>query len=59
MIQNVLIELGVAINVMIAEVVNKLKLYDMHPIITILQMADQSIAKLEGIIKDVQVTMDS
>lgn len=41
------------------EICKKLIMSNIHPTTTILQMAYQSIAKLEGIIEDVQITMDS
>jgi len=58
-IPNVLVDLGVAINVMTAEMSKKLALLGMHPTTTILQMVDQSIAKSKGIIEDIQIIVES
>jgi len=58
-ILNVLVDLGAAINVMITEMLKKLALLGMHPTITVLQMDDQSIAKLEEIIEDIHITVES
>lgn len=58
-IPNLLIDLGEAINVMIAKISKKLALFGMHPTTIFLQMVDRSIAKLEGIIEDIYIIIES
>lgn len=59
MIQNALIDLGVAINVMTKEIMQSLNLAHVRPTHTILQLADSSTIKLDGIIGDIVVTLES
>jgi len=54
-----LIDLGVAINVMIKEKMEKIQLTGLHPTLIVLQLADRSTVKLEGILEYVMVFVDS
>jgi ribosome biogenesis SPOUT family RNA methylase Rps3 len=58
-IPNTLIDLGVAINVMIKEKMEKIQLTGLHPTLIVLQLADRSTVKPEGILEDVMVFVDS
>ncbi|KAH9296646.1 hypothetical protein KI387_044226 [Taxus chinensis] len=58
-VHNVLIDLGAAINVMTVDTLKTLPLMGIQPTNTILHMADQSVAKPEGIIEDVVVMVES
>ena len=59
LIPNILVDLGVAINVMTIETVQKLGLTNLRPTPTILQLADRSTIKPEGILDDLIVSIDS
>lgn len=54
-----LISLGVSINVIIAETAEMLGMIGAQPTTTMLQLENQSIAKLEGVLEDVAVTIDT
>lgn len=58
-IPNFLVYLGVAINVMTVELCNQLDLKGIKSTTTILQMVDQSIAKIERVIEDVPIDVES
>ena len=58
-IPNTLIDLGAAINVMAMETLRNLKIYNIRPTPTILELADRSNVKLEGVEDDVIVFIDS
>ena len=58
-IPNVLVDLGVAINVMTIEIVRKFGLTNLRPTPTILELADRSTIKPEGILDDLVVSVDS
>ena len=58
-ILNVLIDLGISINVMTIEIVQKLGLTNLGPTPTILELADRSTIKPEGILDDLVVSVDS
>ena len=58
-ILNVLVYLGAAINVMTIETVRKLGLTNIRPTPTILELADRSTIKPEGILDDLAVSIDS
>ena len=58
-IPNVLVDLGVAINVMTIETVQKLGLTNLKPTPTILELTDRSTIKPEGILDDLVVSIDS
>ncbi|KAH9287556.1 hypothetical protein KI387_031673, partial [Taxus chinensis] len=58
-VHNVLVDLGVAINVMIVDTLKTLPLTGIQPTNTILQMADQSVAKPEGVIEYVALMVES
>ena len=58
-ITNVLVDLGVSINVMTIETLKQLGLSNLRPTPTILEMVDRSTIKLEGVMDDVVVSIDS
>ncbi|XP_059073307.1 uncharacterized protein LOC131874087 [Cryptomeria japonica] len=58
-IPNTLVDLGAAINVMTNETKTKLSLEGLRPTPTVLQMADRSLVKPEGVIEDVVLSIDS
>ena len=58
-IPNVLVDLGATINVMTIDTVNKLGLVDIKPTHSILEMVGMSTIKLEGILGDLVVSVDS
>ena len=58
-IPNTLIDLRVAINVMTMETLRSLNIYNIRPTPTILQLADRSKLKPEGLVDDVIVSIDS
>ena len=58
-IPNVLVDLGVAINVITIETVRKLGLTNIRPTPTILELADRSTIKPEGIMDDLVISVDS
>jgi hypothetical protein len=58
-IPNTLIDLGATINVMTMETMQKLNICNLRPTPTILEMTDRSRVKLEGVVDDVIVSLDS
>ena len=58
-ILKVLVDLGATINVMTIETVRKLGLTNLWPTPTILELADRSTIKPEGILDDLVVSIDS
>lgn len=58
-IRNVLIDLGEAINVMKREVMKQLEINGLRPTSTVLQLADSSTMRPDGMIEDVVVILDS
>ena len=58
-IPNVLVYLGAAINVMTIETVRKLGLTNLRPTPTVLELVDRSTIKLEGILDDLVISVDS
>ena len=58
-ILNTLIDLSATINVMTMETLRNLKIYNIRPTPTILELADRSKVKLEGVVDDVIVSIDS
>lgn len=58
-IPNTLMDLGAAINVMTNETKTKLSLEGLRPTPIVLQMVDRSLVKLEGVIEDVVLSIDS
>ena len=58
-ILNTLIDLGATINVRTIETLRNLKIYNIQPTPTILELADRSKVKLEGVVDDVIVSIDS
>ena len=58
-ITNVLVNLGEAINVMTIETIRKLGLTNLRPTPTVLELADRSTIKPEGILDDLVISVDS
>ena len=58
-ILNTLIGFGVVINVMTMETLHNLKIYNIRPTPTILELADRSKVKHEGVVDDVIASIDS
>ncbi|XP_059066774.1 uncharacterized protein LOC131857973 [Cryptomeria japonica] len=58
MVQNDLIDLGVAINVMTKEIMQNLNLANTRPTHIVIQLDDSSTFKLDGMIEDIVVTLD-
>ena len=58
-ISNVLVDLGASINVMTIETLKKLGLTNLRPTQTILEMADKSTIKPDGIVDNLVVSVDS
>ena len=58
-ISNVLVDLGTLINFITIETLKQLGLTNLKPTPNILEMADRSTIKLEGILDDVVVSVDS
>ena len=58
-IPNVLVDLGAAINVMTIETVRKLGLTNLRPTPTVLELADRSTIKPEGILDDLIISVNS
>lgn len=56
---NTLVDLGAAINLMTNETKERLSLQGLRPTPTVLQMADHSLIKLEGMIKDIIISIES
>lgn len=59
LVSNVLIDLGVAINVMTRKTMDQLGLVHIHPTPTVLELTDRSKIKSEGVLDDVVVSLDS
>lgn len=59
LISNVLIDLGVAINVMTSQTMDQLGLDHIHPTPIVLELTDRSKIKPEGLLDDVVVSIDS
>ena len=57
-IPNVLVDLGATINVMTIEIVRKLGLTNLRTTPTILELADRSTIKPEGILDDLVISVD-
>ncbi|MCY6524828.1 hypothetical protein, partial [Actinobacillus pleuropneumoniae] len=58
-IPNTLIDLGVAINIMSRQTMDQLKLPNLIFTPTLLQLADRSIIKPDGVLEDIPVSLDS
>ena len=58
-IPNVIVDLGEAINVMTIETVRKLGLTNLRPTPSVLELADRSTIKPEGILDDLIILVDS
>eukprot|EP00253_Pinus_taeda_P014719 PITA_14719 len=58
-IPNTLIDLGVAINIMSRQTMEQLKLPNLLFTPTLLQLADRSIIKPDGVLEDISVSLDS
>ena len=58
-IPNILVDLGATINVMTIETVRKLGFTNVKPTPTILELADRSTIKPEGILDDLVISVDS
>eukprot|EP00253_Pinus_taeda_P030537 PITA_30537 len=58
-IPNTLIDLGAAINIMIRQTMEQLKLPNLLFTPTLLQLADRSIIKPDGVLEDISVSLDS
>eukprot|EP00253_Pinus_taeda_P004646 PITA_04646 len=58
-IPNTLIDLGAAINIMSGQTMEWLKLPNILFTPTLLQLADRSIIKLDGVLEDISVSLDS
>ena len=58
-ISNVWVDLGTSINVMTIETLKQLRLSNLRPTPTILEMADRSTIKPEGVVDNVVVSVDS
>ena len=57
-IENTMINLGAAINMMTLETLNQLRLHNIIPTPIVFELANQPKLKLEGILKDVIVSLD-
>eukprot|EP00253_Pinus_taeda_P019757 PITA_19757 len=58
-IPNTLIDLGATINIMSRQTMEQLKLPNLPFTPTLLQLADQSIIKLDGVLEDISISLDS
>jgi len=58
-ISNTLVDLGVAINVMTKEIMEKLQLPGLQSTPTVLQLVDRSKVKPKGMLEDIVVSVDS
>lgn len=58
-IKNALIDLRAAINVMTKDVMRQLNITSLRSTLTVLQLADSSTIRLEGMVEDIVVTLDS
>ena len=59
LVSNVLIYLGAAINVMTKETMDQIRLSHLRPTPTVLELADRSKIKPEGVLDDVIISLDS
>ena len=59
LVSNVLIDLGAAINVMTNQTMDQLGLVHIRPTPTVLELADRSKIKPEGVLDDVIISIDS
>lgn len=59
LVSNVLIDLGAAINVMNKQTMDQLQLSHLRPTPTVLELADRSKIKPEGVLYDVIISLDS
>jgi len=59
LVSNVIINLGEAINVMTKQTMDQLGLVHIHPTPTALELQDRSKIKLEGVLDDVVIYLDS
>ena len=59
LVSNALIDLGEAINVMAKQTMDQLGSVHIHPTPTVLELADRSKIKPEGVLDDVVVSLDS
>ena len=59
LVSNVLIDLGAAINVMTKQTMDQLRLSYLHPTPTVLELADRSKIKPEGVLDDVIISLYS
>eukprot|EP00253_Pinus_taeda_P016149 PITA_16149 len=59
LVSNVLIDLGVAINVMTKKNMDQLQINHLRPTPTMLELTDRSKIKLEGVLDDVIISLDS
>ena len=58
-IPNTLIDLGATINIMSKQTMNQLKLSNLQYTPTLLQLADRSVIKLDGVLEDIYVSLNS
>ena len=58
-IPNTLIDLGAAINIMSKQTMEQLKLSNLIYTPTLLQLADRFVIKLDGVLEDISVSVDS
>ena len=56
-IPNTLIDLGAAINIMSKQTMNQLKLSNLQYTHTLLQLADRSVIKPDGVLEDIYVSL--
>ena len=56
---NILIDLGATINILTIGAYGKLGISSLEPTTTLLELADRSVIKREGIVQDILVSMDS
>ena len=56
---NVLVDLGVAINILTTTTCQKLGITSLDPTTTLLELDDRSVVKPEGTLQDVMVSLDS
>jgi len=58
-IPNTLIDLGATIKIMSKQTMNQLKLSNLQYTPTLLQLADRFVIKLDGVLEDIYVSLDS
>lgn len=58
-VQNALIDLGLSINVMIKDIMQHMNLTNIRPTHIVLQLANSSIVKPDGMMEDILVALDS